>query len=132
MTGENSQNLTGIWNGLFSYRNGTSTPFIATLIESGGSFTGTTHAEPSTLRRGVTLCANITGNRNGGAIVFTKTYDPPTLYYDHTVRYEGALNADATEIEGRWTIGAVASGKFRMTRPARHAATTSRKAVERV
>ncbi len=126
-----NQNLTGVWNGLYSYPNGDSTSFVATLIQSGGGLTGSTH-EPSNLQPGVTLYANIAGSQDGGLVTFIKTYDPPRLPYAYPVHYEGGLNGDASEIEGRWTIGAVASGKFLMTRPTRRAATTSRKALERV
>jgi len=33
------------------------------------------------------------------------------------VGYAGALNEDATEIQGRWSIPGVWSGKFLMIRP---------------
>ena len=45
-TGE--QNLTGVWHGLYSYPDGVSVSFVATLIESGSSLSGSTH-EPSVL-----------------------------------------------------------------------------------
>ena len=37
------QNLTGVWNGLYTYPSDRSTSFVATLIDSGGSLSGTTH-----------------------------------------------------------------------------------------
>jgi hypothetical protein len=126
------QNLTGIWSGLYTYADGRSTSFVATLIESGGSLSGTTH-EPSTLgrSRGATLCANIVGSRRGSAVTFTKTYDPPESNHDKPIRYEGVLNAEATEIEGRWTIRAFWSGKFLMIRPGNRAVTIKRAALAR-
>ena len=48
-TGE--QNLTGVWHGLYTYPDGVSVSFVATLIESGSSLSGSTH-EPSVLGDG--------------------------------------------------------------------------------
>lgn len=127
------RNLTGIWNGLYTYPHGQSTSFVATLIESAGALTGTTH-ESSTLGEapGTTLFAVIVGSRRDSAVTFTKRYDPPGPSTSSPVRYEGALNADATEIEGRWIIAQMWSGKFLMVRSAGQKATVSREAVERV
>ena len=38
-----AQDLTGVWNGLYSYPDGLSVTFVATLIESGGALSGSTH-----------------------------------------------------------------------------------------
>ena len=114
-----AQNLTGVWNGLYSYPNGRSVTFVATLIESGSTLTGSTH-EPcvgSDCPAG-TLFATLLGSRSGNAVTFRKTYEVAGARYD-TVNYEGRLNADATEIEGRWSIPGVWSGKFLMIRPLR-------------
>jgi hypothetical protein len=123
------QNLTGIWNGLYTYPNGRSTSFVATLIDSGGSLSGTTH-EPGSL--GGTLYASLVGSRNDSAVGFTKTYDRRGLLHRKPIIYEGTLNGDATEIEGRWTIKKVWSGKFMMVRSGSQAASVERKAVEPV
>jgi hypothetical protein len=130
MAGEN--NLTGVWNGLYSYPDGRSTPFVATLIEGGAALTGTTH-EPCSLAGGAatTLYANVDGSRHDRAVAFTKTYDPPDVLHSYRIVYEGALNGDATEIEGRWTIARVWSGKFLMVRSGSRAAQVSRKAYQR-
>ena len=40
---ENAQDLTGVWNGLYSYADGRSVTFVATLIEHGSTLTGATH-----------------------------------------------------------------------------------------
>ena len=92
------QSLTGVWNGLYTYSNGLSVSFVATLIDSGSALSGTTH-EPNVLGTtpGGTLTALLAGGRQGGAISFVKIYDEvgPRLYYP--VHYEGALNGDATD-----------------------------------
>lgn len=114
-----AQNLTGVWQGLYSYPNGASVSFLATVIESGSSLTGSTH-EPCVSGRvpGGTLLATLVGSRAGGAVTFRKTYEAAIPGY-RVVDYAGTLNAEATEIEGRWTIPGVWSGKFLMIRPSR-------------
>jgi hypothetical protein len=114
-----TQNLTGVWNGLYSYPDGRSVTFVATLIDSGSTLSGSTHEPcvggdcPS-----ATLFATLMGSRSGSAVSFRKTYEAAGPRFA-TVNYEGRLNADATEIEGRWSIPGVWSGKFMMIRPAR-------------
>ena len=127
--GTGEKNLTGVWNGLYTYPSGLSTSFVATLIDSGGSLSGTTH-EPGAL--GGTLYASLVGSRNDSAVGFTKTYEQPGLLHRKPIIYEGALNGDATEIEGRWTIQKVWSGKFMMVRSGGQAAKVERRVVERV
>jgi len=112
------KNLTGVWNGLYSYSSGLSVSFMATLLDSGNALSGATH-EPNVFGTtpGSTLTALLSGGRNASAIMFVKTYDEgaPLQYY-YPVSYEGVLNGDATEIEGRWRIGDGTSGKFLMIR----------------
>ncbi len=105
---------------------------MATLIESGGSLSGTTH-EPSTrgASPGAPLCASLLGSRRDCAVTFTKTYDQPDGLHRSPILYEGALNGDGTEIEGRWTIVKVWSGKFLMIRSPGQEMKASRKAFER-
>jgi hypothetical protein len=126
------RNLTGVWNGLYSYPDGRSTAFVATLIESGGSLSGTTH-EPSTLGKnpGATLYASLLGSRHDGAVTFTKTYDRPDEIHRSPIVYEGALNSEGSEIEGRWTIAGVWSGKFLMIRSPGRELEVSRRAFAR-
>lgn len=136
MTGQDrarERNLTGIWNGLYTYQDGRSTAFVATLIDSSGSLSGTTH-EPSTLSEnpGATLYASLVGSRRDASVTFTKTYDRPDVFHRSSIVYEGALNGDGTEIEGRWTIVKAWSGKFLMIRSLGEAAKATRKASERV
>jgi len=126
------RDLTGIWNGLYTYPDGRSTSFVATLIETGGTLSGTTH-EPSTraTRSGATLFASLSGLRRGSAVSFTKTYDQADVFHQSPILYDGALNGEATEIEGRWTIVGVWSGKFLMIRSPGQEAKASRKAFAR-
>jgi hypothetical protein len=127
----NAQNLTGIWHGLYSYPDGRSVSFVATLIESGSALTGSTH-EPCVGGNGPagTLYASLDGSRDGSAVAFRKTYAGAGPDYG-AVDYAGTLNADASEIEGRWIIPGVWSGKFLMIRPGRKAARVSRAVATR-
>jgi hypothetical protein len=126
------RNLTGIWNGLYTYPDGRSTSFVATLIEFGGALSGSTHELGTRSDSvGTMLYANLTGSRSDGTVSFTKTYDRPDLYHQSPVLYEGVLNGDATEIEGRWTIIRIWSGKFLMVRAPGREVEESRKVFER-
>ena len=113
---ENDVSLTGLWNGLFSYPHlFEPTSFVAILIEQGARFSGTTR-EPCIRgpALGGLLYATIEGHREGAGVSFIKTYDG-TGGWTHSVTYEGLLNGDATEIEGRWKTSGW-SGKFLMLR----------------
>jgi hypothetical protein len=125
------RNLTGVWNGLYTYQDGRSTSFVATLIESGAALSGTTH-ETSTLggKSGATLYASVAGSRRDSSVTFTKTYDRPDVFHKSPILYEGALNGDGTEIEGRWTIAKVWSGKFLMIRSPGQEVKATHKAFE--
>ncbi len=129
--GARERNLTGVWNGLYTYRNGRSTSFVATLIESGGSLSGTTH-EPSTTAPGAMLLGSFVGARNDSAVAFTKTYEQPDVFHRSPIRYEGVLNSENTEIEGRWTIMRFWSGKFLMVRWPGQTMNAERKAFARI
>ena len=115
--GTEPKNLTGVWNGLYSYSSGLSVSFVATLIDSGSALSGATH-EPNVLGTGPgsTLTAMLSGGRRSSAITFVKTYDEAGPRYYYPVSYDGVLNGDATEIEGRWRIGDGTTGKFLMIR----------------
>jgi hypothetical protein len=114
-----AQNLTGVWNGLYSYPDGRSVTFVATLIDGGSTLSGSTH-EPCVGGDcpAATLFATLMGSRSGSSVSFRKTYEAADPRWG-TVNYEGRLNAEATEIEGRWMIPGVWSGKFMMIRPLR-------------
>jgi hypothetical protein len=126
------RNLTGVWNGLYTYPNGRSTAFVATLIESAGLLSGTTH-EQSTLGKNpnAMLFASVAGSRHDATVFFTKTYDRPDELHRSPIVYEGALNGEGSEIEGRWTITGIWSGKFLMIRSPGQQAKASREVFER-
>ena len=102
--------------------------FLATLIDSGGALGGNVTepcARPGCLVGG-THNASIEGHRSGSAVSFVKRYEPSGCGYD-AVFYEGLVNSEATEIDGRWRLpGIPLSGTFlmvRSTRPAQSVAT---------
>ena len=112
-----TDNLTGVWDGTFVQPQVGMVTFLATLIESGGALGGnvtepcTVPGCPSSIHN-----ASIAGHRSGGSVSFVKTYEPPGYGYEK-VFYEGVVNADATEISGRWRLPRAAlSGTFLMVR----------------
>jgi hypothetical protein len=126
------RNLTGVWHGLYTYvGQNLAVSFVATLIETGSSVSGTTH-EPCSIGGSPdeTVFATVLGSRHDSAVRFVKTYDGANPFYG-TVVYEGTLNHDGTEIEGRWVIPGNWSGSFMMTRPGRSAETVARKSSVR-
>lgn len=126
-----SENLTGVWHGQFDYPVAhPAGPFTATLLELGAHLSGSVH-EPddgTDAAPGGTLFALIEGRRSGSRVSFVKTYDG-SGGRSHSVRYEGVLSPDGSEIEGRWTISAGWSGKFLMIRPLGREQTVEEKAV---
>jgi len=122
-----TDSLTGVWDGTFVQPQVGMVTFLATLIESGGVLGGSV-TEPCILP-GCPLNihnASIAGHRSGSAVSFVKNYEPPGYGYS-TVSYEGSVNAEATEIDGRWRLpGTPLSGTFlmvRATKPAEVVAT---------
>lgn len=114
-----TDSLTGIWTGTYTHWRGMVT-FLATLIESGDALAGNV-TEPCTnpacpIR---THNASIAGHRSGGVVSFVKRYEP-SGYGFGTVSYEGTVNAEATEIDGRWRLPRT-SGTFLMVRSTRSA-----------
>jgi hypothetical protein len=109
--------LTGVWDGTFLQPGVGTVTFLATLIETGGAVVGTV-TEPC-MSPGCpisTHTASLTGSHAGSAVSFVKRYEPPGYGYTH-VLYEGTVNADATEIDGRWKLpGNESSGTFLMIR----------------
>ena len=125
--GNAADNLTGVGNGVFQQPDYGSVAFTATLIESGGQITGSTHepcALPGCPRK--THLALLGGHRQSRTVAFVKTYDPPGFGYA-TVSYRGDLNGDGTEIAGTWTIAGGFSGEFLMIRASRRAPARARK-----
>jgi hypothetical protein len=123
-----TDNLTGVWDGTFVQPQVGMVTFLVTLIESGGALRGNV-TEPC-MTPGCPLSthkASIAGHRSGCAVSFVKRYEPPGYGYDK-VTYEGLVNADATEIGGRWRLPGL-SGAFlmvRSTKPAQSIATEER------
>lgn len=123
--------LTGVWQGLYSYAHGQAVSFTAVLIETGSHLGGSTH-EPCTMP-GCPLATHdafLSGSRHGKTVTFRKTYAPPGYGYE-IANYEGTLNADDSEIEGRWTIPMLA-GKFLMIRTPGAEEKVSEKKYEKV
>jgi len=112
-----TDSLTGVWDGTFVQPGAGMVTFLATLIESGGALSGNV-TEPC-ISAGCPVAthnASIAGHRSGSAVSFVKRYEPPGYGYD-TVYYEGSVNADSTEIDGRWRVpGTPFSGTFLMVR----------------
>ena len=117
-----TDSLTGVWDGTFIQPGAGMVTFLATLIESGGALGGNV-TEPC-MMPGCPLSthnASLAGHRSGSAVSFVKRYEPPGFGYD-TVLYEGSVNAEATEIDGRWKLpGTTLSGTFLMVRSTRPA-----------
>jgi len=125
---ETDISVTGVWQGQFSYPRGLPpVAFGAVLIQTGSHVGGSTTEIGS---RGRELRALLDGRRQGREIGFVKTYEPEARV-PHKVIYQGTLNADATEIEGRWTIPGNWSGKFLLIRSGGREAAVRREAFER-
>ena len=123
-----TDNLTGVWDGTYIQSQVGMVTFLATLIDSGGALGGNVTepcARPGCLVGG-THNASIDGSSIGSAVSFVKRYEPSGCGYD-AVFYEGLVNSEATEIDGRWRLpGIPLSGTFlmvRSTRPAQSVAT---------
>ena len=121
-----TDSLTGVWDGTYVQSGVGMVTFLATLIETGGALGGNVTEpciRPNCLVGG-THNASIDGHRSGSTVSFVKRYEPSGCGYD-TVLYEGLVNADATEIDGRWRLPGL-SGTFlmvRSTKPAQSIAT---------
>ena len=117
-----ADDLTGVWDGTYIQPSVGMVTFLVTLVQTGGGLSGSV-TEPC-MTPGCpasTHNASIAGQRSGRAVSFVKTYDPPGYGYDK-VFYDGTVNADATEISGRWRLpGHPDSGSFLMVRSTRTA-----------
>lgn len=131
-----SFNLTGVWDGIYNYPAKYEIPeshFLATLIEFGGSFSGSIHETMQRrAHRGVKAHASVEGRRSGDLVTFIKLYDGGDP--SHNVHYEGYLSPDGCEIEGHWHIphddpSRVFAGRFLMIR--HRAGKTQQALVER-
>lgn len=128
----NDCNLTGVWQGLYSYpRKLDPVSFVTTLIETATSLTGSVHEPvPPWLGSG-TVFANLSGHRNGSRVVFVKAY-MDGVPHRRPINYDGAVLDDGSEIEGRWVLSPTWSGRFLMIRATRNAESVVRKKYERV
>jgi len=128
-----THNLTGVWHGLYTYPvQRARVLFDATLIESGSWLSGSTHEiSASGPTKGRLIYATLLGERSGSRVTFTKTYDGTAPGYT-VVEYEGTLTADASEIEGRWSIRHNWSGKFLMIRSTGKEHAVEHKVFERI
>jgi len=126
-----TDSLTGVWDGTYTQPGVGIVTFLATLIESSGALGGSV-TEPCMMPACPlsTHNASIAGHRSGSAVSFVKRYEPPGYGYDK-VSYEGTVNAEATEIDGRWKLPGM-SGTFLMVRATRaaEASTTEQQAKE--
>lgn len=104
MTGK-TENLTGVWHGLYNYDLAPAPVyFVATLMSGKGWISGTSHeAVNEIVGQALTLFATLEGSLDGAKVTFVKTYDG-SGGWDHSVPYTGTLSPDATEIEGTWEI----------------------------
>lgn len=125
-------NLTGVWQGLFSYPQALAPGlFTATLIETGSVLSGSTsEVWRSGPRAGETILAMLEGSHHDHAVNFIKTYEGPERP-NHSVHYDGTLTSDFLEIEGLWRIPGSWSGRFLMIRSGTQSLEAARKKFEK-
>jgi len=73
----------------------------------------------------------VCGHRSDKAVSFIKRYEGPEKP-NHSVVYEGILDDDFLEIEGRWFIPGSWAGRFLMIRSGGRQLEVAREAFERV
>ena len=133
MAQDQHNNLTGIWQGQFSYLVNRFVPefFTANLIE-GPDFLGGSIHEIAVNGKfiGTRFYASVAGKREGNAVIFTKTYE--TAQRSHQVHYSGTVNEDFTEIEGTWNVRSNWAGRFLMIRDKGQSQSVQRSSVEPV
>ena len=126
-----SDDLSGVWNGTYIQPGTGMVTFTATLVEAGGAIAGHVTEPCSNPRCPVrTHSASITGHRAGTVVSFVKRYEPAGYGFD-IVHYDGIMNGEATEIDGRWRLPGT-SGSFLMVRSSKRAqaSTTGQQADE--
>jgi len=126
------KNLTGVWQGLFSYPSMyRAASFTATLIEADSHLTGSTvEIAVGGPRDGTSVSAFLSGRRTGSRVTFAKQYEGPEPP-NHTVEYEGTLTEDGMEIDGRWFIPGSWAGRFLMIRSGGRSVEAARQAFEK-
>ena len=126
-----THDLSGQWSGIYNYPAlYPPNTFEATIRDSAGVITGET-VEPDAHLRGPDRHAVIDGSHAGNSVRFTKIYDDFELDAP-VIHYQGTIQADGDEIEGRWDIPGVWSGTFLMVRGSRTEATVERKVTEKI
>lgn len=109
--------LTGVWFGEYAYPVGEApVSFIANIDERDGVIAGRV-SEPNTfaMPEARRLFAQLSGIRENGLVVLTKTYDG-TGGATHAVSYTGEINPAGDTVAGIWRTRGW-SGRFSMTRP---------------
>ncbi|MET4255912.1 hypothetical protein ABIC09_000840 [Bradyrhizobium sp. S3.12.5] len=115
-----SDDLSGVWDGTYIQPGTGMVTFTATLVEAGGAIEGHVTEPCSNPRCPLrTHSASITGHRAGSVVSFVKRYEPPGYGFD-IVQYDGIMNGEATEIDGRWRLPGT-SGSFLMIRASKRA-----------
>ncbi len=126
--------LTGVWDGLYSYTQAgeLESTFTAILFQTGDALSGTVH---ETMRRrffrSVATRATLEGGVDGLRVNFAKTYDG-SGGQSHTVIYDGRLSGD--EIEGVWRIPSAPdnTGRFLMIRGRKAETRSEAQILERI
>jgi hypothetical protein len=110
--------LSGLWQGIFSYQNAEKAPgsFSASLSERNGQLAGEIHDETDAAPAARPTLATVEGGRVGRDVRFLKRYVSSSKKYV-PIQYIGETNDDATEITGQWFLPGHSSGRFVMTRP---------------
>ena len=128
----NDIDLSGAWNGSYSYSDWPEpVTFVTLLIDVGSRLSGSIHEYEGVIsEKRILLHADLDGHREGGSVYFLKTYDG-TGGWAHTVAYDGTLNGDATEITGHWCV-AGGRGPFVMIRAGATEEAELRKVLEPV
>lgn len=112
-------NLSGRWQGQFSYDDGGRAPasFRAELNEVSGLLRGRVDDAASlTDRLGRPIPAVVEGRRDERAIRFFKRYISATARY-RPIEYHGEVDESGRRIAGRWLVRERSAGDFVMTRP---------------
>ena len=111
--------MTGRWDGSFTYPSGlgTTTPFLAEIVETGACLSGSIVEPDLAYRSGRTMEAVLAGHRIGTSIDFTKTYRGNRFGYENPVDYVGTVSHDGLQIEGLWSLVDF-EGTFEMHRDA--------------
>ena len=125
---ENSLDLTGQWQGQYSYyRNKAPVPFSARLTENDSWLDGLIE-EVGTAgdAKGKPIAATLQGRRTGRSVTWIKIYHGSFRLYD-SVQYRGDVSEDGQEIEGQWVIHGNSRGRFLMMRRGGHTAARRKK-----